>query len=158
MSTPFTRILVPTDFSELSGVALEFGQALAERCGASLHVLHVVDDPFAAGPISSEIYVADVPPLRGALVTEAETRLAGLLPESVRDEVRLTSEVQVDRLAARGALDLDLMRALAPAIARFHLAAERRSDHGGTPGSSTVMRQGSPNRAPESSIQPSAPA
>ena len=116
MSTPFARILVPTDFSELSGVALEFGQELAERCGASLHLLHVIEDPFAAGAIPSEVYVPDVPALRAALVTEAETRLAGLLPESVRAEVRLTSEVQVGspasticEVAARTPCDLIVM-------------------------------------------------
>jgi aminoglycoside phosphotransferase family enzyme/predicted kinase len=44
-----------------------------------------------------------------------------------------------DRLAARGALDLALMRPLAAAIARFHERAERRSDHGGAPGMKWVV-------------------
>ena len=94
MSTPFTRILVPTDFSELSGLALEYGQSLAERCGASLHVLHVIEDPFLVGSISSEIYVPDVPALRAALVTEAEAQLATLLSDRVRDALRVTTDVR----------------------------------------------------------------
>ena len=100
MSTRITRILVPTDFSERSSVALEYGQALAERLGASLHVLHVVEDPFILGSTSSEIYVPDVPALRAALVTEAEAQLASLLSGRVRDAIRVTSEVKAGRAAA----------------------------------------------------------
>jgi nucleotide-binding universal stress UspA family protein len=40
------RILVPTDFGEAADAALRYGQTLAERFGADLHVLHVVDNPF----------------------------------------------------------------------------------------------------------------
>ncbi|MFN9976683.1 MAG: universal stress protein, partial [Phycisphaerae bacterium] len=35
------RILVPTDFSEYSRPALQYGCAIAERFGSELHVLHV---------------------------------------------------------------------------------------------------------------------
>ena len=38
------NILVATDFSEPSGVALAYGRDLARNYGARLHVLHVVDD------------------------------------------------------------------------------------------------------------------
>src|SRR5688500_1665231 len=44
-----------------------------------------------------------------------------------------------DRLAARGALELGLMRPLASAIARFHQAAEPRRDHGGKSGMAWVI-------------------
>jgi nucleotide-binding universal stress UspA family protein len=37
------RILVPTDLSDTSKVALAYGVALAEQFTASLHVLHVVE-------------------------------------------------------------------------------------------------------------------
>ena len=39
------QILVPTDFSETSAVALTYGIALAGTFGAVLHVLHVPDEP-----------------------------------------------------------------------------------------------------------------
>ena len=99
MSTPFNRLLVPTDFSELSSVALEYGQALAERFGASLHVLHVIEDPFILGATSSEIYVPDVPALRAALVTEAEAQLASMLPDWMRNAVCVMTEVRVGHAA-----------------------------------------------------------
>ena len=40
-------ILVATDFSEPSEVAVRYGRALAEAFHASLHVLHVVPDSVA---------------------------------------------------------------------------------------------------------------
>ena len=41
------RILVPSDFSETSENALGYAKAFAEKFGAALHVLHILDDPFA---------------------------------------------------------------------------------------------------------------
>ncbi len=38
------RILVPTDFSKYSQIALNYGTAFAERFGAELYLLHVVQD------------------------------------------------------------------------------------------------------------------
>jgi hypothetical protein len=45
-----------------------------------------------------------------------------------------------DRLAARHALDLALMRPLAAAIAQFHADAETRPDHGGAAGMTWVVK------------------
>lgn len=47
---------------------------------------------------------------------------------------RFDSEALCDRLAARGALPLDAMPALATAVAAMHARAERRLDHGGAEG------------------------
>jgi nucleotide-binding universal stress UspA family protein len=38
------NILVATDFSEPSGIALDYGRNLARSYGATLHVMHVVED------------------------------------------------------------------------------------------------------------------
>jgi nucleotide-binding universal stress UspA family protein len=38
------RILVPTDFSKFSQVALGYASALAEKFSAELHLLHIVQD------------------------------------------------------------------------------------------------------------------
>jgi nucleotide-binding universal stress UspA family protein len=40
-------ILVPTDFSATSEAALRYGKALADAFGASLHLVHVVQEPFS---------------------------------------------------------------------------------------------------------------
>lgn len=43
------NILVPTDFSAGSAAALACARELAAAVGASLHVMHVVENPFAPG-------------------------------------------------------------------------------------------------------------
>ena len=43
------RILVPTDFSEAANAARNSATVLADAFGATLHVLHVIPDPLAAG-------------------------------------------------------------------------------------------------------------
>lgn len=46
MTTPgIARILVATDFSETSDQALDCAKAIAGRFGASIHLLHVLDEP-----------------------------------------------------------------------------------------------------------------
>ena len=40
------QILVATDFGPASEVALTYGRALARTFGASLHLLHVIENPF----------------------------------------------------------------------------------------------------------------
>ena len=42
----FSRILVPTDFSACSATALDYARILAARFGASLHLLHVLENDF----------------------------------------------------------------------------------------------------------------
>jgi hypothetical protein len=52
---------------------------------------------------------------------------------------RFPDDALLDRLASASALDLDLMPALASAIAAFHHSAERRTDHGGRAGMAWVI-------------------
>jgi nucleotide-binding universal stress UspA family protein len=70
----FKRILVPIDFSEPSDAALDYARVLATRFGASLHVLHVVDDPYRTF-YSAEVYVPEVEGLRDEMLNDALTRL-----------------------------------------------------------------------------------
>ena len=46
---PFQSILVPTDFSETSHVALRYGRVLAAQFSSTLHVLHVVANVVSVG-------------------------------------------------------------------------------------------------------------
>jgi nucleotide-binding universal stress UspA family protein len=43
MTTPISKILVPTDFSPLATCSYQFALRLAARSGASVHLLHVVE-------------------------------------------------------------------------------------------------------------------
>ena len=73
--TRITRILVPTDFSATADAALEYAFALAEQFGASIQLLHVLDDPFVFEGMSAEAYIAEAPALRTAMLEDARERL-----------------------------------------------------------------------------------
>jgi len=49
MTLDIERVLVPVDASERAERAVEYAFALADRYGAAVHVLHVVDEPVARG-------------------------------------------------------------------------------------------------------------
>lgn len=100
MSGTITKILVPTDFSETSEMALDYAITLASRFGASLHLLHVVDDPIVAGvAFGSEVYIASVPTIRDGLVDDAAAKLSQLLPRAQARSVAARSEVRIGRAA-----------------------------------------------------------
>jgi nucleotide-binding universal stress UspA family protein len=69
------RILVPTDFSATADAALDYALLVAARFGASLQLLHVLDDPFLTEGLAGEAYIAEAPRLRGAMLRDAQTRL-----------------------------------------------------------------------------------
>ena len=76
-------ILVPTDFSETSMVAVRYGVALARVFNAQLSLLHVLHEGFGvevAAPLSLG--------LLGAAQDEARERLGQLLTEQEREELR----------------------------------------------------------------------
>ena len=73
--TRITRILVPTDFSETADAALDYAFGIAERFGASLQLLHVLEDPLVYEGMSGESYVAEAPAIRTAMLNDARDRL-----------------------------------------------------------------------------------
>ncbi len=83
------RILVPTDFSRFSQVALTYASALAEKFGAELHLLHVVQDLALFIPDA----VAVAPPL-AAPVEQFAAAAREALERVVRDH-------QLERLKVR---------------------------------------------------------
>ena len=66
-------VLVPTDFSDTSDVALRYGKALAGAFGASLHVLHVVQEPFAQ-PWAVEAYGFSLADAAGGMDARSRAR------------------------------------------------------------------------------------
>ena len=63
----------------------------------------------------------------------------GVAVDWVLEMARFDQDGLFDRLAAKGTLNLGLMRPLSSAIARFHQAAETRRDHGGQSGMAWVI-------------------
>lgn len=91
-----TRILVPTDFSADANAAFTYALGLARKFDAPVHLLHVVEDPLAAGVWSSEIYTAEIAGLQVNLVRNAEERLRLSVPD---DAGTVSSEVRTGNAA-----------------------------------------------------------
>jgi nucleotide-binding universal stress UspA family protein len=80
-------VLVATDFSETSDVALRYGKALAQAFGASLHIVHVVQEPFAQ-PWAVEAYGFSLATLQEEWVREAKARMEQTLTPDERTSFR----------------------------------------------------------------------
>ena len=93
----FTRILVATDFSLDADAGLAYALALAKSIPASVHVLHVVENPLAAGVWSSDLYTSEIAGLQINLVRDAEKRLRAGIRSLDRPGVPITTEVRTGR-------------------------------------------------------------
>ena len=89
-----TRILVPTDFSADAEAAFRYALDLAKPFGATVELLHVVEDPLAAGMWSAEFYTAEIAGLNVNLVKDAEARLRGIAGDA-KAPLRVMSEVRI---------------------------------------------------------------
>jgi nucleotide-binding universal stress UspA family protein len=83
-------VLVPTDFSEASGSALTYGKAMAGAFGASLHLVHVMED-LMAHAWAAEVYVASMPQLRDEIEKESRQRLATVFTDEERRQYRVVT-------------------------------------------------------------------
>jgi universal stress protein A len=92
MKPTITRILVPTDFSTASDAALDFAKTIARTFGASLHLLHVFEDPVVTVGFT-EAYAPLPPTTRVALVEDAGRQLASRLSDEERDRYDATAQV-----------------------------------------------------------------
>ena len=86
-------ILVPTDFSAASDRALRYARDLADAVGASLHVLHVLENPFPPGTFM-ETYSPSTDNYLGNIERQARARLEALLTDEQKAKY---SAVQVMR-------------------------------------------------------------
>jgi nucleotide-binding universal stress UspA family protein len=106
------RVLVPTDFSEASDTAIGYAKAMAQAFGGTMHLLHVVEEPFA----SLDAPVPAYPALSERIQREAGERLATVAAaaELAETQVRLAVKtghpaVEILRYAKAEAIDLIVM-------------------------------------------------
>ena len=85
------NILVATDFSEPSGVALSYGRDMARSYHARLHVLHVVEDVMMR--YNSEVGFA-VPQLQDELEEAARRDLQALITDDDRQTLSLLPVIE----------------------------------------------------------------
>ncbi len=109
------NVLVPTDFSETSDVALRYGKALAGAFGAMLHVVHVVEEPFGQ-PWAVESYGFSLSALQDEWIKDATTRVAATLTPEERTTLRAVTltvlghpVMEVLRYATEHQIDLIVM-------------------------------------------------
>ena len=93
MTRRFTRILVPTDFSPQSAAALATAKELAARFAASIHLLHVLEDPYATASFAAEVYGYIPPGLKESWQRAAEKQMLAVFPATERELFRATSDV-----------------------------------------------------------------
>jgi nucleotide-binding universal stress UspA family protein len=75
MTVDFSRMLVAVDFSPTSDHATDYAAALAARLGASIELLHVVDDRLNVEGWGVDGFLVDVPKTLDELLEEARARL-----------------------------------------------------------------------------------
>ena len=95
----FTRILVPVDFSAPSDAALEYARIVAGRFGASLHLLHIAEDPYRA-LYSAEVFVPEVEGLRDQVLDDAIGRLKDRLTSEDRTMLAASADAIIGTPAA----------------------------------------------------------
>jgi nucleotide-binding universal stress UspA family protein len=93
------RILVPTDFSPDADAALAFALGLAQRFGASVHLLHVVENPVAADERSSRTYAPELAALQVTLVRYAEEHMRRAIRQLAAARSRLQQDVRIGQPA-----------------------------------------------------------
>ena len=103
MKPTIRHILVPTDFSIPSDEAVDYAVALGERFGATVHLIHVLNDPMTTTG-AWEFYVPDTPEVRERRHTEAKDRLCMIAALHANEGVRIRTEVRfgspTDEIAA----------------------------------------------------------
>lgn len=107
------NILVPSDFSECSDEAIRYGFELAHKFDATLHLLHVIQDPMTM-PWAAEGLAVPMLEVLGPWQQEAEARLTALVPPADRGRVRVSSTVaspypEILRFAEHENIDLIVM-------------------------------------------------
>ncbi len=129
-SSTYTRLLLPTDGSETAEVAARHGASVAQRFGASVHLLNVVDIQAAGGLFSA-----------GGLEAEFVERLESTGNEAVRRAERRVSETASDLETETAVVRTASFDGVAAAIRQYI------ADHGidavviGSHGRSNLKRQ-----------------
>jgi len=91
------NILLTTDFSDSSAIALPYAKVMAERFGATLYVLHVIANPLASryGPVGND-YDSIVKNARAQareLMAGFEMELGGIAHQTLIREGEVLTEI-----------------------------------------------------------------
>lgn len=109
---PPKRILVPTDFSETSNVALKYAMSLAHAFSASLHVLHVVkkaafETPGATGDWTPPLGLLEE--LQGGALDELRKVVEREAPQAYAEPIVRTGSPFVEIVQCAKEMKIDLI-------------------------------------------------
>jgi nucleotide-binding universal stress UspA family protein len=106
------NLLVPVDFSEPSLKATEYALSLARRFGATVHLLHVIEDPVVYLPMFESYPL----PTREQFETYAQDRLENWVSEEDSEGIKLEyhwrhgkPHVEVSKFSSEKKIDLIVM-------------------------------------------------
>jgi len=88
------NVLVATDFGEASEAALAYGRDFARTFGATLHVLHIVDDA-AARMIGTEAYAIHFVKFQHELEESARKQLNNVVTDDDRQTINAKAVTRV---------------------------------------------------------------
>jgi nucleotide-binding universal stress UspA family protein len=100
MITPFTKVLVGTDFSEPAARAVERAVDVARRYEAALHIVHVWEVPLIAGGMALAPGIDWITPIEQAARAQLDELVEGLRSGKVDVAATLCSGVAWERIVA----------------------------------------------------------
>jgi len=96
------KVLVPTDFSEYSQHALQYGLSFSKEYRAQMILLHVIEDPFY--PSTGANFGFDMEDYFRRMEDDSRERMARMVPPEIE------KEISVERIVARGSAFLEIIR------------------------------------------------
>ena len=89
------RVLIPTDFSNFSAPAMQYGMAIAARFDAEVHLLHIVPDPAMLVPEAAAFSVESMQAQSDDLKDQAMLALKKLPEDGWSDSKPVVREVRI---------------------------------------------------------------
>lgn len=99
------HVLVATDFGDAAAAALDYGRELARTFGATLHVLHVVEDVTSRALVMAAGTPAEIALAQAGMQDDAKSRLEMLITDADRRDLHVTTAIQTSSIPAAAIVD-----------------------------------------------------
>ena len=93
MTPTIQTIVVPTDFTARADRAVDYAAALARSLKASVHLVHIIEEPFFVGG-EWDLYVRDASEVRERLYADAWSRLSAIAARLEKQSLPITTEIR----------------------------------------------------------------